>query len=498
MVERLTGIDALALGMGSSTMPTHVVSVAILEASDNLSHRRLQELVASSLPRMGRFRSRVVNKPWNCGQPVWAEDEDFDPGPHLHRASVESGSGRRGLTDLVAELTGRPLDRRRPLWEAWTIDNLDHGRWALALKMSPAIIGGVAGVSTVWRRLLDVSAHEGRSDVGREPGPGSRPSTRALVVDTVQELIGNQITGTLLFAGAVPAVLRAGIRLIRGTVRPEQLLPRTPSSMRGPVPRTIFNKALSGRRTTAFAAIPLPHIAIVTRAFGGSVENVVLAACTLSLRSWLIRYSELPRHPLSLQISLPSADADSASLTAGYRSGCLRFPVQLDDPVLVLTDLHTATEQLKLAGGDHADGIARVTDLATVACLLPPNLVHAGKRIYAGLGLTQRGERTSHGVVAALPGLPAPPHYCGGVKVLGIHTVAPLSESAGLNITLCSRGDCVDISVSVCPDTITSVEEIASGIVESIGILVAAADHSPRGMSPSVVTEMSSHAKARR
>jgi hypothetical protein len=69
---------------------------------------------------------------------------------------------------------------------------------------------------------------------------------------------------------------------------------------------------------------------------------------------------------------------------------------------------------------------------------------------------------------------------------VGMHTAAPLIEGAGLNITLISHGDVMDLSVCVCPDN-----------VESVGILLAAAEESPRGVSPSVLTEMTSHAKKR-
>ena len=57
----------------TSTTPTHTVALIIIEASDRLSHDRLHQLVASSLPQLARFRSRLVDKPLGMGQPVWAE-----------------------------------------------------------------------------------------------------------------------------------------------------------------------------------------------------------------------------------------------------------------------------------------------------------------------------------------------------------------------------------------------------------------------------------------
>ena len=42
----------------------------------------------------------------------------------------------------------------------------------------------------------------------------------------------------------------------------------------------------------------------VSNAFGGSITNVVLAACTLSLRAWLQRHDEVPDDPLLMRIPL--------------------------------------------------------------------------------------------------------------------------------------------------------------------------------------------------
>ena len=496
MVNRLSGMDAVSLSIESSIVPAHIVALVVLEASDQLSHQRLHELVSSSLPRMARFRSRVVGKPLGLGQPVWAEIDDFDPTPHMRCATVPASGGRRGFADLIAGLMARPLDRHKPLWEMWSIDGLEAGRWALALKMSPAISGGVAGLTAVWRRLLGISPQDDpTTHLRAEPSLGGPPSIGELVTDTMRELLENQVTGVWLIAGAVPGLLRSAIRRPRGTGLADQL-PHTPSSMRGPVPRTVFNMPLTERRATAFASIPLAEIKTVTRAFGGGVSNVFLAACTLALRGWLQRHDVVPDHPLLMQIPLSLQNPDSTSFSNQVTFGRLRFPVQLDDPVQVLTDLHTATEKLKMVGRNNAGAIGPTADFATIAAMIPPTVVHAGMQLYSGLGLSQRLLPISHGIVSTLPG-PRLPLYCAGAKVVGMHTAAPLIEGAGLNITLITHGSVGDLSVCVCPDNVPAVDEIATGIVESVGILMAAAEDSPRGVSPSVLTEMTSHTRKR-
>jgi hypothetical protein len=60
------------------------------------------------------------------------------------------------------------------------------------------------------------------------------------------------------------------------------------------------------------------------------------------------------------------------------------------------------------------------------------------------------------------------PVYCAGAKVVGMHTAAPLVEGCGLNITLISHGDVMDLSVCVCHN-VPAVNDIATDIVDSGG-----------------------------
>jgi diacylglycerol O-acyltransferase / wax synthase len=496
MVSRLSGMDAVSRHIESSTVPAHAVALIIIEASDQLSHQRLHELVGSSLTQLARFRSRLVGKPLGLGQPVWAEIDDYDPTPQIHSATVTAPGGRREFADLIAWLTTGPLDRHKPLWEAWSIDGLEDGRWALAVKMSPAVSDGVAGAASIWPRLLTIGPRDDPTSVlPAEPSLGKPPSVGELVTDTVTELLENHVTGVWLIAEAVPGVLRAAGRRLRSTGDPDQL-PQAASSMSGPVPRTVFNAPLTERRAVAFASIPLAQLKAVNNAFGGSVTNVLLAAGTLSLRTWLQRHDAVPDYPLLMQMPLSLPDADSTTIDTPFTFGRIRIPVQLDDPVQVITDLHAATDRLNTAGRRNAERTGLPVDFATITSLIPPSVVHAGMQLYTGLGLSQRFTPICHGIVTWIPGPPAA-GYCARAKVVGMHTVAPLVKGCGLNITLISHGDVVDLSVCVCPDNVPAVNDIATGIVESVGILLSAAQESPRGEGRSVLTQMTSHAQKR-
>jgi diacylglycerol O-acyltransferase len=496
MVTRLSRADAMSLHTQTSTTPAHTVALIVIKASDELSHDRLGQLMASSLPQLARFRSRLVGKPLGMGQPVWAEIDDYDPTPQIHTATVHAPGGRCELADLVAQLSTGPQDCHGSLWEAWSIDGLAGGRWALVVKMSPALSDGGYGAASMWERLLTSGP---RDDAARnlptEPSLGSAPSLGELVTDVVTEIVENQVTSVWVIAEAVTGVLQAVRRRLRGA-DVDDANPPAASSMGGPVPHTVFNAPLTRRRAMAFASIPLTDVKTVSNAFGGSTANVFLAACTLSLRAWLQRHDIVPDDPLLMQVPLSLRAGDAAATGNSLTVGQVRVPVQLEDPVQVLTNLHTATERLNIAHSHNDEKTDPTVDLATVAWLIPPPVAHAGAQFYSALGLGRWRSPICHGSVSYVSGKSVPA-YCAGAKVVGMYTAAPLHEGCGLNITVTSRADVMDLCVCACPDNVPGVDDIATGIAESVDILLAAAEESPRGHGRSVVTEMTSHATKR-
>ena len=492
MITRLSGTDALSLHTQDSTTSAHTLTLVIMDACDQLSHQRLHRLVARSLPQLARFRSRLVSKPLGVGQPVWAEIDDYDPSPQIHCATVRAPGGQREFADLIADLSTERLGCRDRLWEAWSINGLAGGRWVLAVKMSPALNDGAGGAASVWPRLLTTEPNaDPASNLPTEPSLGSAPSVGELVADVVTEIVENHVTGMWLIAETVSGVLQAvSDRLLRrregGTTSP------VPSSMSGPVPHTVFNAPLTKRRGVAFASIPLEDVKAVSTAFGGSIINVVLAACTLSLRAWLQRHDKVPDDPLLMRMPYELPATEFTRFGKAFGVGQLRIPVHLDDPVQVLANLHTATERLNAIHRRGGESTYSTVDLATMASRIPPTAVRVGMQLYSRSGLRHKLKPISHGSVSYLTVDPSDA-YCAGAKVVGMHTVAPLADGSGLNIALTSRDDVLDVSVCACSDNVPAVDDIATGIAHSIDILVAAAQESPRGQGRSVVTEMTSH-----
>lgn len=229
------------------------------------------------------------------------------------------------------------------------------------------------------------------------------PSVGNLVIDEVTEMIENQVTGVWLVAEAVTGVLRAVRDRLSGAGVPKPMW-SAPSSMSGPVPHTVFNAPLTPLRAVAFASIQLTALQTIGHAFGGSITNVFLAACTLSLRNGLQHHDTVPDDPLLIEMPLALPDADPTTIGNPLAVGRIRLPVQLDDPVLVLTNLHTATERLNTVRERNAQKVQSTIDFATIASLIPPTAAHAGMHLYTRLGLAP----ICHGSVSYIAGNSAP------------------------------------------------------------------------------------------
>jgi diacylglycerol O-acyltransferase / wax synthase len=488
---RSSTADVMRLVTQASTMPAHSVSLIIIEPSDQLSHQRLDRLVGSSLPQLAPFRSRLVSGPMGVGRPLWAEIDDYDPTSQIHRATIRAPGGQREFADLIAQLSAGSRGHRKAQWEAWSIDGLPDGRWALAVRMSPALSDGGVGAASVWSRLLRSDPHDRRAtDRSTQPSL-DMPAVGELVTDVVTQLVELQVRSLRLVAETVTGVLGAVRDQLRGTLEHDPMPPPVPSTS-GPLPRNVFNAPLTKRRAVAFASISLADLETVSNAFGGDITNVFLAACTLSLRAWLQRHDTVPDDPLVIRMPLDLSGAAAAAFGNRTTAGQIRVPVHLDDPVEVLTNLHTATERITTAHQRDTEKADPTADLARIASLIPATVVHAAMRIYSRLGLRQRLAPICHASVSYVSGEPVLA-YCAGAKVVGMHTVAPLVEGCGLNITLTTRGEAIDLNVCACPDNVPAVDDIATGIADSLDILVAAARKSPRGQGRSVVTEMTSH-----
>ena len=94
-------------------------------------------------------------------------------------SAVPLPGGRRELAEVAAQIASIPLDRTRPLWEAWVIEGLKHDRVGFVVKVHHSAIDGASGAE-IMTELYDLTP-EGRDLEPVEPEPERIPTDQELL-----------------------------------------------------------------------------------------------------------------------------------------------------------------------------------------------------------------------------------------------------------------------------------------------------------------------------
>jgi diacylglycerol O-acyltransferase len=238
-----------------------------------------------------------------------------------------------------------------------------------------------------------------------------------------------------------------------------------------PVPRTLFNRALSAHRSVAYGSIPLEAVKRVKNAFGVTVNDAVLAASALALRRYLQARAALPAGPLvcAVPISLKS-DREKREFSNKVSSLWIRLPTQLEDPETVVRAVRRETERAKTVhGAAEEDMVPAWLELA------PPLLTTASVRLFSELHLADRTPPFVNVIVSNMKGPPVP-LYFGGARVEAVYPMGPVGEGMGLNITLLSNMGRIDVGVLTCREIVPDPWEITEGLSHAVAELELAAE----------------------
>jgi diacylglycerol O-acyltransferase / wax synthase len=201
--SRMTPTDAL-FWYAEGALPTLRPLIAGLYLLDRAPHpRKMEQTLRAGLFLVPRLRQRVIEAPLHLGLPEWVEDPHFDFDYHFRHVRLPEPGDERTLLDMTAALFATPLDRERPLWEAYWIDGVDRGRSAFFFKMHHSMVDGVGSIA-----LLNALTQRHRQD---EPQFGAARRRRQILAggtSRVARLLadnGSEAMRLLGRAAALPA-----------------------------------------------------------------------------------------------------------------------------------------------------------------------------------------------------------------------------------------------------------------------------------------------------
>jgi WS/DGAT/MGAT family acyltransferase len=204
----------------------------------------------------------------------------------------------------------------------------------------------------------------------------------------------------------------------------------------------------------------------INSVYGTTVNDVVLTACTQTLRNYLEAHGGAPDAPLvaAVPVSLRTPEEPK---TYGNRISAflVHLPVHLADPVEQLLAVRHDAQSSKQV---HAHlGVGALGEWAefTSAALLT-----SAARFYSHRKLAGKHRPLHNLVISNIRG-PGTPLYAAGASVTAAYPLGPLMEGAGMNITVVSYRDSLDFGIIACERSVPHVADIALGFGAAVADL---------------------------
>ena len=420
-MERMSTLDSGFFFAEHANVPMHLGALAVFEGPAP-SYQELASLYAAKLPRVPRYRQVVRSAPLQMFRPVWVDDEHFEIGYHLRHAAVPKPGGTAQLHRLAGQIYAQPLNRSRPLWEAWLLEGIEGGRWAILSKVHHCMVDGIGGAD-LMAELFDLDPDAG---LPAKPDPW-QPQPAPSLVDTLASGVRGAVSRPLQALAGVPGLMRqlpgTGdlVAFTRGL---------TSSAWRLMVPSaSCLNGSIGPGRRWAWTTASLTTVKRIRGELGGTVNDVVLAAITRGFRDLLMERGELSdglvvRSLIPISIRL----ADERGVVTNRLSAVLaNLPVAESDPVRRLRLVTDQMDQIKRTRQAAAAGL-----LTEVLGAAPPALINLGAR--AAFQIPQPLVQT---MTTNVPG-PQFPLYILGRQMLQAHPYAPIGDNMKIAIAIFS------------------------------------------------------------
>ncbi|MGV0791093.1 WS/DGAT/MGAT family O-acyltransferase [Mycolicibacterium sp. XJ1819] len=461
-MQRLSGLDASFLYLETAKQPLHVCSILELDTSTmpgGYTFDRFRDAFSLRIKAMPQFREKIADSRFNPDHPVWVEDNDFDIDRHLHRIGLPSPGGHAELAEICGHIASLPLDRSRPLWEKWVIENVDGtdpqggGRLVVMTKVHHAGVDGVTGAN-LMSQLCSTEADAPPPDPVE--GAGDASSLEIAVSGALR-----YATRPLKLVNALPETLSSVLDTVKRA--------RSGLTMAAPfaAPKTPFNTNVTAHRNVAFTQLDLEDIKTVKNHFGVKVNDVVMALVSGVLRKFMADRGELPSNSLVAMVPVSvheKSDRPGRNQVSGMFS---RLETHIADPAERLKSIAEANSVAK----QHSSAIG-ATLLQDWTQFAAPAVFGVAMRVYAASRLS--GARPVHNlVISNVPGPQVPLYYL-GCEVDAMYPLGPIFHGSGLNITVMSLNGRLNVGIVSCPELLPDLWDMADDFGAALDELVAA------------------------
>ncbi|HEX4916902.1 MAG TPA: wax ester/triacylglycerol synthase family O-acyltransferase [Limnobacter sp.] len=451
-MKALTPNDQLFLWLERRNQPMHVGGLILLkpgkgQTTTSYVHKVVNDMRHFDQP-VAPFNLRLKSR---FGMWFWVEDDEFDLEAHFIHLSLPKPGRIRELLELTSKLHASPLDRAKPLWEAYLIDGLEDGRVALYTKVHHALVDGVACMKMLQRSMAD------NPEILDTPPFWANPNLRGQARrsetgEGMATLLAQAVDSVKTQVFSLPKVAKeVGRSLWQTSVADPDFVSVIQA------PRSVLNQRITASRRVAAQSWSMERIKACANDLNMTLNDVVLAMCGSALRAYLMELNALPARPLVAMVPVSLRKDDSA--TGNHVA-------------LLLANLATDTE-------DPVERIEKIARSVNHSKERFANMTQTEIMNYVATMMGISGLNMLTGIAPKLQAfnivisnVPGPKHrlYFNGAEVDGVYPVSLLLDGQALNITLNSYDGKLEFGLVACRRTMPSMQRLLQfledGLVE--------------------------------
>ncbi len=465
-MEQLTELDYSFVQMESSRTPMHITPVMFYDQSGvkggKLRFRDILTVFERNLHKSAVFRRKLAGGALGFDTPYWIEDPDFDLEFHVRHIALPKPGDWRQLCILLSRLHARGLDMRRPLWEAYVIEGLNHveglpaNSFAIMLKVHHAAIDGVSAAEIL--SAIHSPTREREPPRVDDPWKGENSPS---AIQVWSRAYWNNIRRPVRFMETVGELVPNMLRASRSNDQDE-----TPSSL----VKTRFNGRISSYRVTDSVILDLAEVKAIRQSVPDvTVNDVIVSVVGGGLRKYLQSRDELPE--TSLVCGAPinvrqERNSDSKGNQVGMMT--IRMATDVEDPVERLKAVSSFARESK----DYSSAVS-ASAMMDITQGLWPQVIGVGMRLATLAAVAGDVALPVHTVVSNVPG-PQAPLYLAGARLHLLTGMGPLLDMMGLFHAVISGAGKISINFVSCREMMPDPDFYRACLEEAWGELQSA------------------------
>lgn len=484
--ERISGVDTAWLRM---EQPHNLMMiVGVLTFKDRVSRKRLEQVVDAGFLSYRRFRQRTTQDATGA---YWEDVEDFSLTDHVSEHTLPSPGGKVELEKLVSEIASTPLDFSRPLWHFHLVHGFGLGT-AVVSRIHHCYADGIALIQVT----LSMTAPTAAESIAIKAERADPPAADADEQDLWQQVI-KPIAGTLDWVGAnvekfgaqAAQALPQGLAALSNpaeaagmaTTMARELAVGTAirgvgilselgrlATMSKDSPTSLKGELGTSKRVAWIEPLSLELVKAMGKAFGASINDVLLALAAGALRQHLSKLGN-DVDGICIRATVPvNLRPLNETGKLGNRFGLVfvELPVGIDHPLERLYEVKHRMQELK---GSYQPVIA----LALLS------VVGYGPRVLQ----EQISGMLSQNASLVMTNVPGPQQalYFAGCQIDEINFWVPQSGAIGLGLSILSYNGRIQFGVIADTNLIEDPDSLAQAFRDQFETLLWLTLMSPWG-----------------